>query len=102
MHSFKELSHQEILAILNAVDEDGNKLYQDVLTPLIKNEEELFRGSSCPKCGSAASASVLDIKRPFVSSSPLPNKILRCTICSTEYDPRTGLIHFATITDASD
>lgn len=102
MPRFNELNQQEILALLNAKDENGNLLYQDVLTPLIKKEEELFRSSPCPKCGSAATSAVLNTRKPFSPESPLPNKILRCVICSTEYDPRTGLITYANIIDASD
>ena len=99
MHSFKQLDPDEIRQILDAKDADGNPLYPDVLTPLVRKEEELFKNSPCPKCGSYAAAATLNTRRPFAPSSPLPNKILRCLVCATEFDPKTGLIHFATITD---
>mgnify|MGYP003409554983 CR=1 FL=1 len=102
MHSFKQLDPEEIRRILDATDENGNKLYPDVLTPLIKNEEELFKNSPCPKCGAYAASPTLNTKRPFVPHSPLPNKVLRCLSCSTEFDPRTGIITFATLIDAAD
>lgn len=102
MHSFKELGLQEIRDLLDAKDEDGNPLYQDILTPLGKSEEALFKNSPCPKCGAYATSPILNSRRPFTPDSPLPNKILRCVICSTEYDPRTGLITLASIIDASD
>jgi hypothetical protein len=99
MHSFKALETEEIRAILDSKDEEGNPLYPDVLTPLAKKEEELFKSSPCPKCGVYSSTPILDSRRPFIPSSPLPNRILRCVICSTEFDPRTGLITLANITD---
>lgn len=102
MHSFKELDPQEIQAILDTKDENGELLYQDVLTPLVKSEEELQRNSSCPKCGAYASTPILNSQRPFSPSSPLPNKILRCIVCSTEYDPRTRLITLANLIVAPD
>lgn len=100
MHSFKELSLEEIRAILDSKDTEGNPIYVDVLTPLMNKEEDLFRASSCPKCKSAGTP-ILDSHRPFTQGSPLPNKLLRCLACSTEFDPRTGLITFANIIDAS-
>jgi hypothetical protein len=101
MNSFKQLDQDEIRKILDATDADGNKLHPDVLTPLVKNEEELFKNSPCPKCGAYAAAATLNTKRPFAPNSPLPNKILRCLSCATEFDPRTGLIHFATLIDGA-
>lgn len=99
MHSFKKMDPQQIREILDARDERGEKLYPDVLSPLVQQEEELFRNSPCPKCGASSTAPTLNARRPFVSGSPLPNKILRCVACSTEFDPRTGLITLASIID---
>ena len=101
MHSFKQLDPDEIRQILDSKDAEGNKLYPDVLTPLIKSEEELFKNSSCPKCRASSVVPSLNTKRPFAPGSPLPNKILRCLVCSTEFDPRTGLILFATLLDGA-
>ena len=98
MHSLKALETAEIRAILDSKDEDGNLLYPDVLTPLAQKEEELFKNSPCPKCAAYAATPILNTHRPFTPSSPLPNRILRCVVCSTEYDPRTGLITLANIT----
>lgn len=98
MHSFKALEADEIRAILETKDEEGNPLYPDVLTPLIKKEEELFKNSPCPKCSAYAATPILNSHRPFTPNSPLPNKILRCVVCSTEFDPHTGLITLANIT----
>jgi hypothetical protein len=101
VHSFKELDPKDIQAILDATDERGAKLYPDVLTPLAKNEEDLFRRSPCPKCGCSSTTPTVNAHRPFTKSSPLPNKVLRCLSCSTEYDPRTGIITFANLIDVS-
>lgn len=99
MPSFKPLDPDEIRKILDATDSDGNKLYPDVLTPLVKTEDELFKSAPCPKCGSYSTTATLNTKRPFSPGSPLPNKILRCLSCATEYDPKSGLITFATLID---
>lgn len=101
MHSLKAMDQQRIREILDARDEKGEKLYPDVLTPLMEKEEELFRTASCPKCGAMAPTPTLNTHRPFVPNSPLPNKILRCVTCGTEFDPRTGLITLASIIDGS-
>lgn len=99
MPSFKELDPEAIRAILDATDANGQKLHQDVLTPLALSEDALFQSSNCPKCGAASPTPTLDSRRPFIKNSPLPNRILRCVVCQTEFDPRTGLIHLANITD---
>jgi hypothetical protein len=94
--SFKELDQEEIWKILNATDEKGNKLHQDVLSPLLETEDRHFKNSPCPKCGDYSGSPTIDPMRPFTPDYPLPNKILRCTICETEWDPYTRLIRRAT------
>jgi hypothetical protein len=101
VHSLKEMDPQRIRELLDAQDEKGGLLYPDILTPLVEKEAELFRNSSCPKCGALAPTPILNTHRPFVPNSPLPNKILRCVVCGTEFDPRTGLITLASIIDVS-
>jgi hypothetical protein len=96
---FKELDPEKIRSILDAKDEKGEKLYPDVLTPLAEREAELFKNSPCPKCQVYSATPVLNTHRPFSPGSPLPNRIMRCTVCGTEFDPRTGLITLANITD---
>lgn len=100
MHSFKAMDPQRIQELLEATNEKGEKLYPDILTPLAKQEGELFARSPCPKCGALA-VSTLDSHRPFVPYSPLPNRILRCVVCLTEFDPKSGLITLASIIDGS-
>lgn len=98
MHSFKEMDPQRIRELLDATNEKGEKLYQDVLTPLAERENALFARSPCPKCGANGATAVVDARRPFTPSSPLPNRVLRCVVCQTEYDPKSGLITLANIT----
>src|SRR5512144_755912 len=97
--SFKELSAEEIRRILDARTEKGEKLYEDILTPLVEKEDRLFETASCPKCHSGATRKVINTHRPFVSGSPLPNMIARCVACGTEFDPKTGLITLANLID---
>lgn len=96
--SFKELSADEIRRILDARTEKGEKLYEDVLTPLVEKEDRLFESASCPKCHTGPTRKVLNTHRPFVPGSPLPNMIARCVACGTEFDPKTGLITLANLT----
>lgn len=99
MHSFKAMDPQRIRELLDATNEKGEKLYPDVLTPLVEKEEALFTRSPCPKCGSRATAVTVNAHRPFTPASPLPNRLLRCVLCQTEFDPKTGLITLANIID---
>lgn len=98
MHSFKELSPDKIRAILDATDENGQKLHQDVLTPLATREEVIFKTATCPSCGTGACTPTLDLLRPFTSDNPLPNRILRCTACGAEFDPYTRMTRLVPLT----
>lgn len=97
MPRFKEMSAEEIRAILDAKNESGEKLFEDVLTPLVEKERQLFSDAKCPKCGAGAPVPTLNARRPFTPQSPLPNRVLRCVVCQTEFDPHTGLILHANI-----
>jgi hypothetical protein len=101
MPSFKEMAPEEIQAILEETDESGNRRYPDVLTPLVEKEDRHFKSSSCPNCGAGSCIPTLSTRKPFSSDYPLPNKILRCPACSTEFDPYTRLIHSASIISGS-
>jgi len=98
---FKELTTETILQILEAKNAAGELLYPDVLTPLSQKRAEQFQNAACPKCKASSTWPILDTQRPFTPGSPLPNMRLRCTVCGTEFDPRTGLITLANITDVS-
>lgn len=93
------MTPQRIREILDTTNEKGEKLYVDVLTSLAEKEEVFFKSSSCPKCGTFSSVPFLNTRRPFTPESPLPNKLLRCVVCGTEFDPHTGLVTLANITD---
>jgi hypothetical protein len=64
----------------------------DVLTPLAQKEQVFFRHSTCPTCNSTSHIQFINPKMPFSPGSPLPNILLRCSNCSTEFDPQTRII----------
>jgi hypothetical protein len=86
------LTQDEIRALLEEKNEKGELIHQDVLTPAIQKEDTFFRHSVCPKCGGASVRPFIDPHRPFVPGNPLPNKLLQCLQCETEFNPYTGLI----------
>lgn len=94
--NFRELDPEAVRRLLDARDENGKKLYEDVLTPLVAKEQAFFRTSACPRCQASALEAVVNAARPFTPGSPLPNKVLRCLMCKTEFDPYTGLVTSAT------
>lgn len=84
MSTFKELSQEEIQALLEG--------HQDVLSAAMKKEEALFRHSPCPTCGSYGHEAFVNPRQPFIQGELLPNKILRCFKCQTEFDPHSGFV----------
>jgi hypothetical protein len=80
----KQLTQDEIWKLLEG--------QEDVLTPLMKKEQAFFRNSSCPACGATSHTQTVNTRRPFSQGSPLPNIILRCLQCQTEFDPNSNLI----------
>lgn len=91
MSDFKQMDPDEILKLLEG--------HEDLLTPLVAKEDTFFRHSACPTCGSVSHDSFVNPARPFSSGSPLPNKLLRCRECSSEFDPYTNLITKASIVE---
>ena len=69
---------------------------EDVISPLVKKEEAFFRNIPCRVCKSEATETILNTANPFTAGVPLPNKLIRCLQCRTEFDPYTGLIHRTT------
>lgn len=82
MTKFTPLDPKLILELL-----EGQK---DILTPKINAEEKSFSSAKCPSCGAGEPSIEIDAKNPFSRGKLLPNKILKCTSCSTEFDPVTG------------
>lgn len=66
--------------------------HRDVITPEVKKEESFFRNMPCPTCNQASNQAFVNPKVPFSSGSILPKKLLRCLVCSTEFDPETKII----------
>jgi hypothetical protein len=79
-----QLSQDEIWKLL-----EGHK---DVLTPLAATEEAFFKRQSCPGCGSDGLKSRVNTHRFFSPGAALPNKLLFCERCETEFDPYTKMI----------
>lgn len=90
----KQLSQDDIWKLLEG--------QEDVLTPLVKKEEAFFRNKACPACDGASHLPFVNPRRPFTQGSPLPNKLLKCLHCETEFDPITGLITSVPTTPESD
>jgi hypothetical protein len=84
MAGFKEMAAEEIWELI--------KGHQDVLTPAAQAEQEFFRQVSCPSCGGKSHDQMLHAARPFSEGAILPNKILVCQQCKTEFEPRSGII----------
>jgi hypothetical protein len=90
--NFRELDPDVVRKMLEAKDENGNLIYQDVLKGQIEKEAVFFRNSSCPKCREYNHETFVNLQRPFTPGVALPNKLLRCLSCQTEFDPYTGLV----------
>ena len=91
----KPLTQDEIWKLLEG--------QEDVLTPLVKKEQVFFRNSACPICGAYSHSQTVNAHRPFSQGSPLPNIVLRCLQCQTEFDPNTNLVtSFTGFTPESD
>lgn len=82
--SEKRLTQDEIWKLLEG--------HEDILTPLAKKEQTFLRNCMCPGCGSYATSSFVNPKIPFSPGVILPNFLLRCLQCQTEFDPNTNLI----------
>lgn len=74
------------------------KGHVDVLTPLANKEAEMIKSASCPNCGLTEVQPMLDRGRPFSPGALLPNKVLHCLNCKTEFDPKNNIITKAPIT----
>lgn len=85
MSDFKTLDPDEILRLLEG--------HQDLLGPMVEKENAMFRHSPCPLCGSLQNDTFVNPNNPFSPGSPLPNRLMRCRNCSTEFDPYTGLMY---------
>jgi hypothetical protein len=90
--NFKEMDPAKIQELLEQTDEQGQRLYQNLLAPLIAQEESILRTAVCPRCGSSIHETFVDPKHPFMPGSLLPHKLLRCLQCEVEFDPSSKVI----------
>lgn len=84
MAVFKEMDEQILRALLEG--------QEDVLTPLVNKQRESFSSVSCPNCRAGEVEPILDIVRPFSPGNPLPNSLMKCLSCWTEFNPSNGTI----------
>lgn len=84
MMTTKNLTQDEIRALIEK--------HNDILTPMAESEEKLINSSYCPTCKNTKLEKFLDKDMPFRSGHLLPYTLLKCPNCSTEFDPRNGII----------
>lgn len=82
--SFKEMDPEHIRELI-----DG---HENVISPAMEREQSFLKSISCPRCGEFETEARINSKRPFSHGMILPNKILVCLRCQTEFEPHTKLI----------
>ena len=83
-HDIKEMDPELVWKLLEG--------HENLLMPEVEKEQAFFRHVTCPNCNSVQHEVLLDSKNPFTVGSPLPNKILKCLTCNTEFEPYTRFI----------
>ncbi len=74
--------------------EDRAKLieeHDDVLTPLIQEDQKIYEDASCPRCGGMAAKDV-DLFRAVTTKRVIPRYNCKCLECGCLFEPITGLI----------
>lgn len=79
---FKPMDEATLLDIL--------KDYDDVLTPMVEADQQVYQEQSCPTCGSGMIVEP-DVNRMLNSSRPIPKHLCRCPVCEHLIDPFSGL-----------
>lgn len=92
MPAFKELDPELIWKAI-----EGQK---DILSPMVQKEEAFFRNVACPVCTSKNHEAFINASNPFSPGVALPNKLLKCQQCGTEFDAYSQLV--TKVTDVSD
>lgn len=80
---FKEMDEATLLEIVNQ--------YEDVLTPLVESDRQLYEAQICPRCGSDTRVQP-DINRLLANNRPIPKHLVRCSTCECVVDPFSGVI----------
>lgn len=65
---------------------------ESVLDSLVAKEEAFLRNVKCPVCGSGEHSRRVNQLTPFTDGNPLPNLILNCLTCESEFDPYSLLV----------
>jgi hypothetical protein len=78
---------------------------EDILTPAIKAEEQLYKNTRCPVCGQDGCQKRIQAPKILITkegpsvvkssfgSGPLPLGYAYCIHCDTEFDPLTRVIY---------
>jgi hypothetical protein len=90
---FKEMDQDTLITLL---DQE-----QDILTPMIEADNELYNDTACTRCGGSTypenDLSHLRVSEDgtelfSASSRPIPKKLCRCADCKSLIDPFSGII----------
>jgi hypothetical protein len=79
---FKPMDEAAILKVLEG--------HEDVLTPMIRADQQVYESQSCPTCGSAMVVEP-DIKRLLDNDTFIPKHFCRCPVCKHLLDPFSGI-----------
>lgn len=95
--AFKPMDPDEIRKMIEGVE--------DVITPAVKAEAEMFELIRCPTCGHTGADPIQMppkvaltpdgpeiVQSPFSSKSPIARSYAKCQGCEVVYDPHSGLI----------
>lgn len=80
---FKEMDQDEILKIVEK--------YDDILTPLVEADQQIYDCQVCPRCGSSMYVKA-DIHRLLANNRPIPKHLVKCAACDCVVDPFSGIM----------
>jgi len=80
---FKEMAEAKLLEIISK--------YDDVLTPLVEADRQIYDSQVCPRCGASMFVQP-DINRLLANSRPIPKHLTKCSVCACVTDPFSGII----------
>lgn len=79
--SFKPMDETTILKILEG--------HEDILTPRVKADQQVYESQSCPTCASAM-VTEPNIKATLAGNTR-PKHLCRCPVCGHLVDPFSGI-----------
>lgn len=86
--AFVEMDPEVVLRLVDGVE--------DILTPAVRKLDAFYRQFKCPTCGGGCSKEIQvgpNGGHAFSDpDSPVARCLLRCQVCSTLFDPHSGLL----------